>query len=644
MNGQDRIRLTLDETTFGIRIENGRTQWHTLDEFRPCLAFGGKNGVGGVKDVEKYVLFSEAGKITSEPYRTGFGSGVRLTLSDFPVPAEGMAFELLVWVEKVTQTVRCEWIPVSEPDYHALPLTAVYWPGPMKFEEARSDWYTLVNYEQGIRIPNNWPVATSKCAFAGFLGTAGAYMPWFAQVKEGQGLLSICETPWNAAFDIDHPENGPYTHMSVHWEPSLGSMRERRILRMELVEGDHNDVCKAYRRYAEETGRLVTLKEKAVRQPSIYQMIGSCFVHTGIKTKVQPNSDFFDPENPGKNDHLTTFASREAQIKAIHEAGVSKLYLHLDGWADPGYDNNHPDYFPIGKEAGGRDGMKSLADTVRGLGYMFGIHDQYRDFYESAESFSEDLACRLPDGSIPRHRRWAGGPQSYLCASQAPYFVRRNFEHLLAEGIELDGAYLDVFTCNEGDECDNPRHRMTRQDCQRYREECFRYLLSKNILPSSEEVNDWAMRSLVFCHYAPYDFMLAEPGSPKRGIPVPLFNLVYHDCVVEPWMMDKVSESEDYMLYALENGGAPYLIRDAAYPNIDGAFEGIPVSLLEAAERCRTVQDLHEKVGMAEMLRCEFLADDGHIQRTVFEGGVSVTVDFEKQCFVIECGDEKDVK
>ncbi|MBQ4188291.1 MAG: hypothetical protein II642_10435 [Firmicutes bacterium] len=112
MNGQDRIRLTLDETTFGIRIENGRTQWHTLDEFRPCLAFGGKNGVGGVKDVEKYVLFSEAGKITSEPYRTGFGSGVRLTLSDFPVPAEGMAFELLVWVEKVTQTVRCEWIPV----------------------------------------------------------------------------------------------------------------------------------------------------------------------------------------------------------------------------------------------------------------------------------------------------------------------------------------------------------------------------------------------------------------------------------------------------------------------------------------------------------------------------------------------------
>ena len=27
------------------------------------------------------------------------------------------------------------------------------------------------------------------------------------------------------------------------------------------------------------------------------------------------------------------------------------------------------------------------------------------------------------------------------------------------------------------------------------------------------------------------------------------------------------------MLYALLNGGAPYLVRDAAYPNIDGAFD-----------------------------------------------------------------------
>ena len=54
--------------------------------------------------------------------------------------------------------------------------------------------------------------------------------------------------------------------------------------------------------------------------------------------------------------------------------------------------------------------------------------------------------------------------------------------------------------------------------------------------------------------------MMRRPEEPKQGIPVPLFNLVYHDCVIIPWMMEK-HENEDYMLYALINGGAPYFDR-----------------------------------------------------------------------------------
>lgn len=34
---------------------------------------------------------------------------------------------------------------------------------------------------------------------------------------------------------------------------------------------------------------------------------------------------------------------------------------------------------------------------------------------------------------------------------------------------------------------------------------------------------------------------------------------------------NRVSKDEDYMLYALLAGGAPYLVRDGAYPNTDGA-------------------------------------------------------------------------
>ena len=69
---------------------------------------------------------------------------------------------------------------------------------------------------------------------------------------------------------------------------------------------------------------------------------------------------------------------REQQIREIHDLGVEKVYLHLDGWADPGYDNQHPDYTPACQAAGGWEDMKSLVDTMHDFGYKFGIHDQYR--------------------------------------------------------------------------------------------------------------------------------------------------------------------------------------------------------------------------------------------------------------------------
>ena len=214
--------------------------------------------------------------------------------------------------------------------------------------------------------------------------------------------------------------------------------------------------------------------------------------------------------------------------------------------------------------------------------------------------------------------------------------MKRNFTEIKKHGIRLDGAYLDVFTCNEGDECDNPEHRMTRRECYEFRGRCFEYLLSQGILPSSEEVSDWAVPSLVFCHYAPYDFMMKKPGTPKEGVPVPLYNLVYHDCVIQPWMMDKVSEAEDYMLYALLNGGAPYLIRDAAYPNIDGAFDdNVTLSRKEEIERSKAVTELHKQVAKCEMLHHEMVDGDYMVQETTFSDGTGVRVDFRKQTYQI---------
>ena len=620
--------VRLHEETLLVSLFRNDAEWNWREDFVPTLECD-----------EGIFSFTDARSVSHELFQNGIGTGIRSCFEGFEAngTVRPYSFETLTWIEAVSGDIRFEWLPLCE---EGLSVKKVRWPGEMSFEKASRSWYSVLNHQQGLLVPNDWETALDHVVFNGFFETAGAYMPWFGQVKDREGYIAICETPWNAGYTAEHPAGGPYSHVGIYYEPSLGKMDYRRVLRYTLLSDcDYNDLCKVYRAYVRETGHLRTLAEKAAQNPSVDRLIGCSFVHTGIKTVVQPDSDFFDPENPEKNNHCTPFSKRTEEIKLLHNMGVEKLYLHLDGWAQPGYDNCHPDYSPACIEAGGWEGMKELVDTMHECGYLFGIHDQYRDFYKSAKSFDENYACRLTDGTIPEHHRWAGGQQSYLCATQAPYYLKRNFAALFENGIELDGAYLDVFTCNEGDECTNPEHRMTRRECYEYRGQCFSWLLAHGILSSSEEVSDWAIPSLVFCHYAPYSFMMKRPGLPKDGIPVPLFNLVYHDCVIEPWMMDKASENDDYMLYALLNGGAPYLLRDAAYLNTDGSFEGDELlALEEMIRRSKTVSALHEKIAKCEMVRHRMNPENWWIQETEFSDGTKVKVDFKNQTYEISEG------
>ncbi len=600
--------IELDEKTLCISLTADGQKWGWPSDYRPRILM--KDGSS--------LYFDEAGEQRHEEIQNGVGSGI-LSRYAFRGITE---FETYVWTERASGDFRFEFIPLSD---QKGSIAKVFWPGPMEFRQTSASWYTLLTQGQGLLIPNNWDRAEVRFSFEGRFLSADAYMPWFAQLRGNEGFLAIAETPWDAGILT---ENHSWTEVSPWWEPSLGQIGYRRVLRYRfLSDCDYNTIAKEYRRYVFERGHLVTLKEKAVRNPNVEKLIGAKFIHCGIKAHVDPASDLYDRDNPSKNDCLTSFEERAAMVSDLAGRGIGKFYLHLDGWAEPGYDNRHPDYLPACEKAGGWEGLKRLADVIHASGGSLGLHDQYRDYYHDAPSYSEDYAVRLPDGSIPAHSRWAGGRQSYLCATQAPYYLRRNLDQIRAHKVQPDAMYLDVFSCNEADECDNPRHRMSRRECYGRREECFQYLRSLGILPSSEETADWSMDSLVFCHYAPYSFMLREPEEARPGIAVPLFNLVYHDCVIIPWMMEK-HEQEDYMLHALLNGGAPYLLRLPAYEGVDGTYEGLQMSMEENIARCSTVSDLHEKVACCELLSHRFLDDTGFRQESRFDDGTAVTVDF----------------
>lgn len=576
---------------------------------------------------ENDVYFDEM-NVSQEFYKSGIGEGVLNTYKN-----ETIEFKTLVWVEYATSSVLFELIPIQ---FHQN-FNEIVWPTAFDFEKKSSDWMTLLPHMQGLMIPNDFENECKQLNFDGQLCSNGAYMPFFAQIKEKTGYIMISCTPWDGKIKVDHPASGPYTHVNFTHLASLNQLGYRRIMKMVFQEkASITSLCKVYRQFAREKGYLVTLKEKAARNPYVDKLIGSAILHKGIKTHVSKGSMFYDENHPEKNDILIPFHYRTKEIEHFHSKGIEKLYLHLDGWGQPGYDNQHPDYLPACAEAGGWEGFKELSDTLLKYNYMFGLHDQYRDYYHDAKSFDSQFGLMDANGEIFDQARWAGGRQSYLCATQAPFYVKRNFEEVLSHGIHLEATYLDVFTCNEPDECFNEMHKMSRKDCLDYREACFNYLHSKDILPSSEEVNDWAMRSLVFSHYGPYDFMLEKPNSPRRGIPVPLFNLVYHDCVILPWPMDHFDESEDYMLYALLNGGAAYVDKDGAYPNIDGAFDDAREKRLdEEIERYQVVAHLQEHIAKCEMTSFEFIDNDYSKQMTTFSDGTKVQVDLKENTYLI---------
>ena len=604
--------LVLTTETLGIEITAHGETWRSEKMYQPHFYVN-----------DKKIYFHQAGKLEHFSWNTGVGCGIRSVFSGFHLSGkeDTLSFQTVIWIEYATEDIFFELNPLTESEQC---IGNFYWPGQMEFRKKTSDWYTVITNRQGLLIPNDWKYDAGKIVFDGQMCSAGAFMPWFGQVRCGAAYIGIVCDPWDAGYQVEHPEQSDYCHVSVRWLPSLGKLSYKRTIKYRFLKNaDYNDLCKVYRAYAKENALLVTLKEKAAKNPVVDKFIGSAIVHTGIKTHVSPDSFYYDKEHPEKNDEVIPFAVREAQMRKLKEHGLEKVYLHLDGWGNPGYDNQHPDYLPACEEAGGWEGMRSLSECMKEMNYTFAIHDQYRDYYFDAKTYDPEFSMISPEGKKPDFCRWAGGWQTYICASQSPLYLRRNFTELFRQGIQLEGTYLDVFTCNEPDECAHPWHTMTRKECLEYRKKCFDFLNANEIIASSEETIDWAVPSLVTAHYSPYSFMVEEKGS-TLGVSVPLFNLVYHDCMVVPWMMDADQPEGDYMLYALLNGGAAYLNCEAEGKELE-----------KEIERYRTVAQLQEKVAYSEMVRHEFLDGNYKKQRTVFADGTEVTVDLEAGTYQI---------
>lgn len=602
--------LRLDGRSFAMTIQNGGTEWATAPSFSgDCIA--------SADSTNMTFRLADASDIDIEPYTTGTGTGLKVSLDGFSMNGVKQNFSLMLFItlEGEDNDVVCEAVPGE----HQVRIKELRWPG--GFKPGSVD-YSIVPFMQGMLLPSSWPKKVWLYDTVSY--GRGLYMPWWGHMKGQSAVTVILETPDDGGCYFEHPAGGP-TVLGPKWLHSLGELRYPRKLRMCFIpRGNYVECAKQYRKHVKQTGHFLSLDAKIAREPMVGRLIGSPVMHTGILIHITPESHYYTKDDSAKNHFYTTFDTRAKELKELYKRGIHRCYVHLDGWGYRGYDNLHPDYIPPSVEAGGWEGMKRLADTCASQGYVFALHDQYRDYYYDSKNFDLRHAITMENGEHPYVCYWYGGRQTVLCSRLAPAYVRRNHEALKRHGVRINGSYLDVFAVVPPDECYNPEHPVTRSDCIRYRGECLSIIKDLEGVVSSEEPADWAIPYLDLVHHGPYP-LDPDPGAGlSMGIPVPLFNLVYHDAIVLPWSMDKgawgIPENDLGYLHGLLNAGIPYISMEPDK---------------EEMTRVATITALHKRLALHEMTKHEFLDSSFRRQRTTYSDGTTVTVDFDKDTFTI---------
>ena len=600
------LTVLYDPETF--TLEAGRYHWKGIPYF--VLADGTR------------ISFGTARCETSE-YETGVSRGVRAEYSGFRTPdgkTRPYVISTYVYADLATGDLCAEaaFSGDAPGEIHSMA-----YPPRFAFDEGSDERYTVLPRMQGALLRPSDKLTLHEAR----VYQRVSYVPMYGQTDEGEGYLAIYDTPYDAVFDYEDNEVQPI------FIPSLGLMGEPRRMRYSFcpADCDYNMMAKRYRYYMEEHGQAVTLRAKIAQNPKAEYLIGCPIVTTAIAIHISPDSDYYSKDHPEQNDHHTSFAERAKQLRELKKRGVRYAYLHLDGWGRHGYDNLHPDPFPPHEESGGWAGMRLLQQTCTELEYMFGIHDQYRDYYYDAPTFSLDNAVQNLDGGHPFCSIWFGGKHSLLCAALAPDYVRRNYNTFENNGVRLDGSYLDVFSVTLLDECFNPRHRMTREQCARKRREALDVLTARGIIPSSEEVLGCVVDSQVLCHHIPfYTDKLDNPKAKNVGTPIPLWSLIGHDCLITPWYGLSshggwgIAGDERGFLWAL-------LCGDTIYIDVNETEENIRFAQIAL--------QLHDRVALIKLDRHEILDGNPRRRRTVFEDGTVVEADFDTEHFTIRYPD-----
>ncbi len=454
----------------------------------------------------------------------------------------------------------------------------------------------------------------------------GLSMPFYLVNSGDDWMMCVYRTPDDAAVTI-YKEKGKEPEITPRFYRSLESLRYERKLVYRFAHGSsYPELCKIYRdRFVKPEGNYKTFAEKIAERPILEKALGAPYVFLGYY-----------------NQTADTIMAALDTLKAM---GYDRaLVLPLRAYNPGGKGTEH-------LSPGIVIDFPELADKVRALGYLACGWLLVNHYTKDCPGYDSDLVARNAEGEpmkcwrIGEDLEW----QAVIPDQIIPALQKEEQDWIFLDGFHFDtGASTGLF------ESFSPDGRVfTRTDDKQYRIAYFKYFTDRGKVNISEGAQTWTV---------PYLDVGSVHGMGSwidRGFEyelVPLWHLVFHECLQGAWHEGQTYQAGDYrkkFLYDIAWGCPPtiapimclyrYNSREAG-----GAPEPYGHNFLrqdgkqfrEQIRESVQVYRLAREVAGAEMTDHAFLDSGCRVTRSEFSTGHVVYVNFAQSAYTLPDGRE----
>ena len=483
----------------------------------------------------------------------------------------------------------------------------------------------IVPMNEGISYPADEPDEIPGRLIA--YGGHGICMAFFGVQDDatGAGWMAIIETPDDASMVAKRDAETKLWTLGPRWDDQKGKFGyARRVRYIFFDKGGYVAMCKRYRAYAKGIGLFKPFSEKAKERPLVDRLLGAANVWCWEKDKLAVVSNLVEA---GIDRFLWSGGGTPEEVSAM--AAMPKVLVGR-------YDCYQDVYYP---------------DQLKKLGRKSGCN---------TEAWPHDIVWNSVDSNDWRHAwgvKTKDGEWTYcamMCDSVAPAYERRNVVEEL-KTKPFNTRFIDTTVASPWQTCWNPAHPMTRSDSRHWKMELLRILGDEfGLVVGSETGHD---ASVPFCDYYEGMLSLGPYRVPDAGrnirqvwtnVPervekyqvgekyrLPLWELVYHDCVCAQWYWgDHNAKLPDIwwkrdLFNVLYGTMGMYIVVNRQWPDERDRF----------VQSYRMTSPVARATGYSEMTGHRVLSADRKVQESRFSDGTVVTVNFGDEPFELPDGE-----